>query len=349
MLKKNILVIVLLTVSAGLFGQGVYQFPNPDFENWSKVTGKGGDVPADWHTFSAMKCDLPWYAAIGCPVAKNNHSNRVQGVSGYAVELFPKTIAGVLANGALTTGQTRVKEMDPGHRDNYNFDPEGYRWKFNGRPDSIAFYAKSNGGMESKAFFKVFLHDGNTFIDRSTDEVDGTTYGTMIIAFHPISTWKRFSKVVTYKSTKTPQLLLGSFSTNRKAGEGSAKDRLALDKLRCVYDKQLSLLEIDGVSQEEMLRLFNDAELATHDGLTNDGSNSGVCALDYPLGVTEWACGIFPVVNAAAKSELVLDCAVQQATRENPVATITVTHNDGSTFVYSIQYVSGAPLATNAR
>lgn len=348
-MKKSIITAALVALLGVILGQNAYQFPNPDFENWSKVTGKGGDVPADWHTFSVMKCDLPWYAAIGCPVAKNNHSNRVQGVSGYAVELFPKTIAGVLANGALTTGQTRVKEMDPGHRDNYNFDPEGYRWKFNGRPDSIAFYAKSNGGMEGKAFFKVFLHDGNTFIDRSTDEVDGTTYGTMIIAFHPISSWKRFSKVVTYKSSKTPQLLLGSFSTNRKAGEGSAKDRLVLDKLRCVYDKQLSLLEIDGVSQEEMLRLFNDAELATHDGLTNDGSNSGVCALSYPLGVTEWACGIFPVVNAAAKSKLVLDCAVQQATRENPVATITVTHNDGSTFVYSIQYVSGAPLATNAR
>lgn len=348
-MKNSVLTVVLLALTAIVFGQNAYQFPNPDFENWSKVTGKGGDVPADWHTFSVMKCDLPWYAAIGCPVAKNNHSNRVQGVSGYAVELFPKTIAGVLANGALTTGQTRVKEMDPGHRDNYNFDPEGYRWKFNGRPDSIAFYAKSNGGMEGKAFFKVFLHDDKTFIDRSTDEVEGTAYGTMIIAFHPVSTWKRFSKVVTYKSTKTPQLLLGSFSTNRKAGEGSAKDRLALDKLRCIYDKQLSLLEIDGVSQEEMLRLFDDAELATHDGLTNDGSNSGVCALDYPLGVTEWAYGIFPVVNAAAKSKLVLDCAVQQATRENPVATIVVTHNDGSTFVYSIQYVSGAPLATNAR
>lgn len=335
-----------MALTAIVFGQNAYQFPNPDFENWSKVTGKGGDVPADWHTFSVMKCDLPWYAAIGCPVAKNNHSNRVQGVSGYAVELFPKTIAGVLANGALTTGQTRVKEMDPGHRDNYNFDPEGYRWKFNGRPDSIAFYAKSNGGMEGKAFFKVFLHDDKTFIDRSTDEVEGTAYGTMIIAFHPVSTWKRFSKVVTYKSTKTPQLLLGSFSTNRKAGEGSAKDRLALDKLRCIYDKQLSLLEIDGVSQEEMLRLFNDAELATHDGLTDDGSNSGVCALDYPLGVTEWACGIFPVVNAAAKSKLVLDCAVQQATRENPVATITVTHNDGSTFAYKVNFSTMPNLAT---
>lgn len=345
-MKNSVLTVVLLALTAIVFGQNAYQFPNSDFENWSKVTGKGGDVPADWHTFSVMKCDLPWYAAIGCPVAKNNHSNRVQGVSGYAVELYPKTIAGVLANGALTTGQTRVKEMDPGHRDNYNFDPEGYRWKFNGRPDSIAFYAKSNGGMEGKAFFKVFLHDDKTFIDRSTDEVDGTTYGTMIIAFHPISTWKRFSKVVTYKSTKTPQLLLGSFSTNRKAGEGSAKDRLALDKLRCIYDKQLSLLEIDGVSQEEMLRLFNDAELATHDGLTNDGSNSGVCALDYPLGVTEWTCGIFPVVNAAAKSKLVLDCAVQQATRENPVATITVTHNDGSTFTYKVNFSTMPNLAT---
>jgi len=339
-LKRTLIAIYMVALTGVVCAQNNYQFPNPDFENWSKVTGKGGDVPAQWHTFSAMKCDLPWYAAIGCPVAKNNHSNRVQGVSGYAVELFPKMVAGTLANGAMTTGQTRVKDMNPGGRENYNFDPEGYRWHFNGRPDSIAFYAKSNGGMEGKAFFKVFLHDNNTFIDHANDDLTGNCYGQMIIAFHPVSSWKRFVKAVTYKSDKTPQLLLGSFSTNRLAGKGSASDRLALDKIRCVYDKKLSSLEVNGQAQESLLMAFNAAEALTHDGLTDDGTNSGVCILEFPITQSEQLAGAYPVVTATPYSALVRDCRVEQADRNHPFATITVEHNDGSTFVYTLNFVT---------
>lgn len=333
--------LVMMTMGTFLLkGQGVFQFPNPDFEQWSKVTGKGGDIPTLWHTFSVMQCDLPWYAAIGCPVAKNNHSNRVSGVSGYALQLYAKKIAGVLANGAMTTGRTRVKDMDPGNRENYNFDPEGYRWKFNGRPDSISFYAKSDGGMKGNAYFKVFLHDDNTYYDRANDDLTGNAYGKMIISFHPYAAWHRFVKAVTYTSSQTPQLLLGSFSTNRRAGEGSVDDKLDLDKLRCIYSKKLSCLEIDGVQQDSLLALFNAAEYLTHDGLTDNGSNSGAFAVDYPIAAEVYALGVFPQVLASPESPNVLDCTILQATPETPFATITVTHNDHSTFCYTVRFVN---------
>lgn len=338
-IRFSLLVIVMMMAFL-LRGQGVFQFPNPDFEQWSKVTGKGGDTPTSWHTFSVMQCDLPWYAAIGCPVAKNNHSNRVDGVSGYALQLYTKKIAGVLANGAMTTGRTRVKDMNPGNRENYNYDPEGYRWSFNGRPDSISFYAKSSGGMKGNAYFKVFLHDGNTYYDRANDDLTGNAYGKMIIAFHPYSHWHRFVKAVTYSSSQTPQLLLGSFSTNRRAGEGSADDKLDLDKLRCIYSKKLSCLQIDGVQQDSLLALLNAAEYLTHEGLTDDGSNSGAAAVCYPIPAEWMALCKFPQVFAIPESPNVLDCNIRQATPETPFATITVTHNDYSIFYFTIRFVN---------
>ena len=337
---KNIVLLVFCISSLFLLrSQSVYQFPNPDFEQWSKVTGKGSDVPAQWHTFSVMQCDLPWYAVIGCPVAKNNHSNRVQGVSGYALQLYAKKMAGVLANGAMTTGRTRVKDMDPGNRENYNYDPEGYRWTFHGRPDTIAFYARSSGGMTGYAYFKVFLHDGNTYYDRANDDLSGTDYGRMIISFHPQSTWHRFAKAVTYLNTRTPQLLLGSFSTNRRAGEGSVDDKLDLDKLRCVYSKKLSVLQIDNVSQDSLLAVCNAAEWLTHDGLTDDGSNSGSVTVNFPVAANLAVAGMFPVVSAQAESPNILSCTVTQATSAAPFATITVTHNDHSVFCYTVRFV----------
>jgi len=340
-LYRGFLVVALCTFGMFLLqSQSVYQFPNPDFEQWNRVSGDGGDVPTYWHTFSVMQCDLPWYAAIGCPVAKNNHSNRIAGYSGYGLQLYVKKIAGVLANGAMTTGRTRVKDMDPGNRENYNYDPEGYRWTFHGRPDSISFYAKSGGGMKGNAYFKVFLHDGNTFYDRANDDLTGTYYGCMILSFHPFSYWHRFVKAVSYNSSQTPQLLLGSFSTNRRAGEGSAEDKLNIDRLRCIYSKKLSDLRFDGARQDSLLAVLNAAEFLTHDGLTEGGSNSGTVMLSYPIAASRIANGAFPKVQASAESQGVLSCTVTQASLAAPYATIEVVHNDYSSFLYTIQFVN---------
>ena len=71
---------VLLFLMAGVtMGQGLYQFPNADMENWrSGYTSNGDAVPSDWHSFHDSDCGL----TIGCGTARSNHSNIVDGWNG---------------------------------------------------------------------------------------------------------------------------------------------------------------------------------------------------------------------------------------------------------------------------
>ncbi len=327
----------LLFAAGYASAQGPYQFPNADFENWVS-TGNGNAVPAHWHTFGNMQCDL--MMGIGCGTAKKNHSNRITRANGgYALQIYAKSVLGVIANGAMTTGRTRAASLNLGSPENYNFDPVGYRWPFHGRPDSIAFLARSSGGISGNALFKVFIHDDQTFYDKANGDLQGNCYGQMIIAFHPTAHWKRFAKKVSWTNASTrPSLILGSFSTNEKAGSGSSSDKLDLDAIRCIYDKGLSSLYIDGESQPEMLEAFNRAEYATHDGLTDNGTNSGTASALYALPVGGSATPDFPLVRATQRSPLATSVTVTQATLANPQATITVTHNDGSTFTYIVRF-----------
>lgn len=327
-----------LFLTAGqVLGQGAYQFPNADFENWVS-TGGGNAVPAHWHTFSNMQCDL--MMGIGCGTAMKNHSNRTTRKNGgYALQIYAKSVLGIIANGAMTTGRTRVASLNAGSPENYNHDPEGYRWTFHGRPDSIAFLARSSGGISGNALFKVFIHDGHTYYDKANGDLQGTCYGQMIIAFHPTSTWKRFAKKVSWTDADTrPSLILGSFSTNEKAGGGSSSDKLDVDALRCIYDKGLSSLYIDGESRPDIVAAFNLAEFATHDGLTGNGTNSGIAYADCTLPAGFNINRSLPQVRATQRSPLAVSVTVTQATLANPQATVTVTHNDGSTFTYIVRF-----------
>ncbi len=337
-LKRLTFYALCLLLAAGYAsGQGAYQFPNADFENWVS-TGSGNAVPAHWHTFSNMQCDL--MMGIGCGTAMKNHSNRITRKNGgYALQIYAKSVLGIIANGAMTTGRTRVASLNAGSPENYNYDPAGYRWTFHGRPDSIAFLARSSGGISGNALFKVFIHDGHTYYDKANGDLQGTCYGQMIIAFHPTSDWKRFAKKVSWTDAATrPSLILGSFSTNEKAGGGSSGDKLDVDALRCIYDKGLSSLSVDGVSQPDMLAAFNRAEFATHVGLTGNGTNSGFASAVYTLPVGFNASCEFPQVGAIQRSPLATSVMVTQANLANPQATVTVTHNDGSTFTYIVRF-----------
>ncbi len=344
MKKFTLSALCLLFVAATACAQGVYQFPNADFEEWTSYD-EGNAVPELWHTFNTMQCDLGYFS---CLVAKNNHSNRVtRDGGGYALQIYAKSVLGNIANGAMTTGRTRVGSTTPSSIENYNYDPEGYRWSFHGRPDSISFYARSSGGISGNALFKVFIHDGNTFQDKADGSLSGTSYGSMIYAFHPTSSWGRFVKEVSWtNTTATPQLILGSFSTNEAAGAGSSSDKLDLDALRCIYDKGLASLTIGGVSQEAMLATFNNAEFATHAGLTGNRTNSGAAVATCTQLVCYTSDSDFPQVSATKRSPLATSITVTQATMSDPKATITVTHNDGSTFLYTIYFSAHRQPAT---
>jgi len=336
----------MLAIGPALGQNDVYQFPNPDFESWTN-SSESSAVPAQWHTFNTLQCDLSGLAALGCGTAQTNHSNRVAGYdgSGYAYQIYATSVLGVIANGSFTTGRIRVRYTEAGNGENYNYDPDGYRWTFNGRPDSISFYAKKTT-LAGNALFKVFIHDGNTFYDRANSQLTGTKYGEMVISFAPSTSWGRFVKEVTWTNTTAlPQLIIASFSTNVAAGAGAASDKMELDHLRCIYDKQLASLSINGQAQSDMLAEFNGKEYLTHDGLTLPGTNSGTWTINYD----EVVCSeqLENIVTATAKSSLISNFSIAQPSVSNPNAVITVTHTDNSTFVYTIHFTNIVSVPTS--
>lgn len=342
------------------------QFPNPGFEKWTSH-GKAGNVPNRWHTFDELKCDLSGVASIGCGTAKSNHHNDVSGFRGsHAVQLYCKTILGVPANGALSTGRTRVASTNARNAGNYNYltAESGYEggfpfyWAFVGCPDSVSFYYKTDFSSPDKPYLKVFTVTGMPFYDKASGELTpkSSIVGAADIRTLPqSSSWRRGKSKVTYTHPNNtdgnagtltrPSYMLASFSTSTVSGSGKNGDKMTIDEVFCIYDKGLSMLTIDGEEQLGLLAAFNAAEFATHEPMRTYNENGdpealfncGTCTSPYAASLAD---NKIPVVAAAPKSDLVSEFTVTQASEANGYkAAIHVRHNDNSTFDYYILFI----------
>ena len=394
-MKRNVtFLIVLLLMAAGVMkGQitgsstapnftpynsssqtSTFQFPNSGFEHWDthsgskdKVTGLFGItyatalgdytiVPTFWHTFDEAS------SSVGTTnlnnAAKLNHHYRRSGHNGsHSFGLVCKEVATIPANGALSTGQTRIGSSSAGSASNYNYGHSGasgyssfgngtFNYPFTGCPDSLSFWYKTSWSGSAQPIFKVYTYTSNTFKDKANGSLEGDSVGTASHPFNSSTSWKREAWKFNYHHSGNtdgnlstlvrPTSMLASFSTNKNAGSGNDNDELFVDDLYCIYDKGLATLSIGGDSQNEMLTYFNSREWLTH----QNNPNSGVA--EYTYGETISVTYI-PEVTATAKSKLISSITVSQATVQNPNATITVTHNDGSTFVYTIHFTITNP------
>jgi len=147
--------------------------------------------------------------------------------------------------------------------------------------------------------------------------------------------------------------MLASFSTSTVAGSGSENDKLSLDDLYCIYDKGLSSVSIGGTDNPTAKSVFNAAEFATHEpSRTYDDNgnpsfnNSGTASYNYTASVCYSSDNDFPQVAASPKSKLITGFTIVQASTANHYATITVTHNDNSTFIYTINFTNAKPAPT---
>ncbi len=384
MKKKLSFLSVLLFLTISIFAQGIYQFPNADLEYWrtgqystgSIIAGgtfnleqdgyQGHAVPSDWHSFNDASTGTFYKSA------KKNHSNRITGYgnTGYAMEIFAATIMGYIANGAFSTGQTVVNSADDNTTNNYVISKNGFRWDFEGIPDSLSFYARQGDATNllGQSIVKVFLHTSDEFRDNSSTSTPttGTWIGHCVHRFSMSGNrvWTRVAAPFTYKyksgdvtrsgghqdttlntdnnlsTYKRPSYLLASFSTNKTAKEGNENEKLDVDMLRMIYDKGLSSLKIDGAEKSTLRNEYNSAEYATHGGLTGSGTNSGHTHSNYTQLVCYSTDADFPQVSATAKSEHILSCEVTQATTTNHYAIIKVKHNDNSTFTDTIFFTN---------
>ena len=234
-----------------------YVLPNGGFEGaWTN------NEPAGWHSFGTATGPL-------ANLVKNNTTQFVQsnevrpGSNGqHSAVLSSKTIFGVNANGNCTNGQIYAGSMTAGEAaSNYNFsDPDSaFNTPFQGRPDSIAFWAKYIPG-DRDAANEVNQARMSTIITTNAryqdPEDDPAKYNDVRLAAGFVNYsatsdlgWQRISVPFVYDPAnldKEPAYILTTFTTNMTPGGGTGTkdkpDSVYLDDVELVYNNSISLL-----------------------------------------------------------------------------------------------------------
>lgn len=248
---------IIVCFSGNAVRSNNYVLPNGGFEGaWTN------NEPAGWHSFGTATGPL-------ANLVKNNTTQFVQsnevrpGSKGqHSAVLSSKTIFGVNANGNCTNGQIYAGSMTAGEAaSNYNFsDPDSaFNTPFQGRPDSIVFWAKYIPG-DRDASNVVNQARLNTVITTNAHyqdpEDNAEKYKDIRLAAGYVNYsatanlgWQRIAVPFVYNPEnldKDPAYILATFTTNMTPGGGTGTkdkpDSVYLDDVELVYNNSISLL-----------------------------------------------------------------------------------------------------------
>ena len=181
-------------------------------------------------------------------------------------------VAGAKANGNCTNGRVNAGSLDAGNAEgNYNFsDPDsvGFNTAFNGRPDSIVFWAKYQPAdldltnVENQARVNAVITTNARYQDPETGSFANAKIGAAALNYTAVEGfgWQRLSVPFVYgegSDDKTPAYILTTFSTNYTPGGGSSYstsgknkktvlDSVYVDDVELVYNHELSSFTISG-------------------------------------------------------------------------------------------------------
>ena len=372
MKKKFYLFTLLLMFVSVMHGQqhNYFQLPNNNYDYWGGSSEM--PIPIFWYSFSNTECVLSSSTCdmIVAAGGFENHHARVSGYNGIgtAIQLYAVEKVGRTVNGILTTGKSVIASENLSDPSNYVYTQRSgaCKWEFSGRPDSISLWARFSFLQNEypSAMFRVHIHGDVDYRDVARHTASTAQTGKIANAFCEItnpattpvngvykSPWTRFAfkfrywkpnnqsiSTPTVSNTQQPYYILASMSTNRRGNVG-LNDSVAFDAIYCIYDKGLASLKINGVENTQIKNFFNDHEYITHEKTIN----SGAITYTYSDQICYHNESEIPTISATAKSSLILGISVTQATVANPRATITVMHNDSSTYVYTIHFSNMHP------
>ena len=233
-----------------------YALPNGGFEGqWVN------NEPAAWHSFASATGDYVNFVKGNTKqfVASNDVRPGSEGTQ--SVLLSSNILLGVKANGNCTNGQINAGSMTADDAaNNYNFsDPanNGFNTAFQGRPDSIAFWAKylpadkNPNNEDNKARMSTIITTNARYQDPET-----ANYGEVRIAKAEVNFattaemgWQRISVPFEYTSfAAEPAYILTTFTTNQVPGGGSSEkgklDSVYIDDVELIYNKTLNSFSI---------------------------------------------------------------------------------------------------------
>ena len=298
----------------------VYQFENPGFEQWD---GDSNDEPTGWNSYPSANCTI----IAGCNTAKakkheRSTDTRPGSTGSYSCKIFSKSVLGVVANGALTSGQMELGSLSMSSNSNGNrtiTNNEAFNHRLNAKPDSIVFWAKAvNASNTSLSCCHLYIHDNFSLKD-PLEGNSGTEYLQHIVGKVPSydftnegSTWKRHSTPIEYDgcTCNDPQFILITFSTNKNAGGGSGGDALYIDDIELIYNANLSSITVNGIN------------------IPNFNQNTTEYYVNVECGATNYISATTASPRASYSTSLSPD---------GKTATINVSHGDKSK-TYTIHY-----------
>ncbi len=265
---------VLLTIGAPSLPEPIYvlfQGAAVRSNNYALVNGGFEGVwtneePQGWHSFNSATGLLVDF--IKKPDQFRQSTDIRPGSAGLHSALIASEMAlGVKANGNCTNGQINAGSMTADDAaGNYNFsDPtnEGFNTPFQGRPDSLIFWAKylpadrDASNPVNQARLNAVITTNARYQDPEADvSYDEVKIGTATINYSANAqmSWQRFAVPFEYVSAnqaKMPAFILVTFTTNKQPGGGSSYstgtvnkvnvlDTVYLDDVSVNYNRGLS-------------------------------------------------------------------------------------------------------------
>ncbi len=298
----------IFVLFSGQKTSGNYALPNGGFEgDWT------GIEPQGWHSFGTASGEFAEFV-LGNTNQFVPSKDVCPGSNGLQSALVSSNMLfGVKANGNCTNGKINAGSMtadDP--KANYNFsDPDsvGFNTPFQGRPDSIVFWAKyqpadkNPNNAVNKARMSTIITTNARYQDPENPDSVYTNIKLASAEINYAATadlgWQRISVPFTYvteNSDKEPAYILTTFTTNMTPGGGSSYttggifgnavvDSVYLDDVELVYNKRLTtlvwgseVLSLDG-SKFAINTTYCDS-CATFSGMTNGVSSQYFVAYD---------------------------------------------------------------------
>lgn len=248
---------IIVTFDGNALKDNNYVLPNGGFEGaWTN------SEPEGWHSFNSATGVLA-NLIKGTDQFKQSEVVRPGTTGKNSALISTKMAAGTVpANGNCTNGRINAGSMEAADAAaNYNFsDPDsvGYNTPFQGRPDSIVFWAKyqpadKNPNNEvNKARMSTIITTNARYQDPEISDYSAVKVATAEINYAATSNmgWQRISVPFTYTDIEgEPAYILTTFTTNQTPGGGSSArgkmDSIYIDDVELVYNNTLNSFSID--------------------------------------------------------------------------------------------------------
>ena len=257
-----------------------YALPNGGLEGaWTN------NEPQGWHSFGTATGLMADFVTSNTYQFIPSTEVRPGSAGTQSAMLSSDLLFGVKANGNCTNGQINAGSMTADSpANNYNFsDPanNGFNTAFQGRPDSIVFWAKYQPAdldptnEVNKARMSTIITTNARYQDPEADDYSAVKIGEAVVNYAATSSmgWQRIAVPFQYTGINgEPAYILTTFTTNQVPGGGSSYttggafskrnvlDTVYLDDIELIYNKALTSFAMDA----DELQFTN--HIASHQG-----------------------------------------------------------------------------------